>query len=264
MYYRGTLDFSESFQHERILKYMIRMVDTGNGKLSYELIVKKVKNINLRIKADGRVIVSAPSDLPPERADSFVIAKYSFIDRHLQRIREREKMRYMHDYMEGDIFPYLGRKLIFRIETGKRSEIYADGDELIAVIKDADGMRCEEKAEVCRRLVEKWYRKEAENLFGNLAAEVWEFFRPMGVSMPEISVRKMKSMWGSCRPESGRITMNLRLIEAPPSCIVYVMVHEFVHLICPHHQKSFYELQEKIIPDWKERKKLLEKSVILR
>jgi len=47
--------------------------------LSYNLEYKKVKNINLRIKADGTVLVSANKRVPRGAIDAFVLSKANYI-----------------------------------------------------------------------------------------------------------------------------------------------------------------------------------------
>ena len=53
------------------------------------------------------------------------------------------------------------------------------------------------------------------------------------------------------------LTFNTLLIEAPVECIEYVVAHEFTHFLEANHSKNFYNKLEKIIPDWKQRKNLL-------
>ena len=72
----------------------------------------------------------------------------------------------------------------------------------------------------------------------------------------------MISRWGSCQPKRGSLTFNIALIEAPISCIEYVVVHEFTHFLQPNHSKMFYTQLTMFMPDWMERKKLLEKYEI--
>jgi len=83
------------------------------------------------------------------------------------------------------------------------------------------------------------------------------------ISMPTLRIRNMVSRWGSCQKEKGTIALNRRLIEAPKNCIEYVVIHEFCHLVHPNHSKQFYALLQVMLPDWRESKDLLEKSVCL-
>lgn len=73
-----------------------------------------------------------------------------------------------------------------------------------------------------------------------------------------IVYRNMKSRWGSCQPETGRICFNIRLALYPPECLEYVVVHELCHFLEPNHGSGFHALMDRVMPDWPERKKKLE------
>jgi predicted metal-dependent hydrolase len=47
------------------------------------------------------------------------------------------------------------------------------------------------------------------------------------------------------------------LIAAPRPAIEYVVVHELAHFVHQNHSKEFYGLVRSILPDYKERKKML-------
>ncbi|WP_178140096.1 M48 family metallopeptidase, partial [uncultured Campylobacter sp.] len=41
------------------------------------------------------------------------------------------------------------------------------------------------------------------------------------------------------------------------SAVRYVVLHELTHMLYPHHQKSFYDFIEKIMPDYKKQEQIL-------
>ena len=49
--------------------------------------------------------------------------------------------------------------------------------------------------------------------------------------------------------------------EKPVSCVEYVVLHEFCHFLQPNHSRAFYQLVEQFMPDWKERRRLLNDSL---
>lgn len=53
--------------------------------LGYELTLKKIKNINMRVTADGMIQVSAPYGTDREFIDRFVVSRRDFISRARQR-----------------------------------------------------------------------------------------------------------------------------------------------------------------------------------
>lgn len=72
-----------------------------------------------------------------------------------------------------------------------------------------------------------------------------------------LSIKKMTTRWGSCNSKKGYINLNLSLIARPLNAIEYVVLHELVHLKFAHHQKSFYDELESLMPDYKKREELL-------
>lgn len=59
------------------------------------------------------------------------------------------------------------------------------------------------------------------------------------MTIAEIRIKKMKTRWGSCKPDARRILLNLELAKKPISCLEYVLVHEMVHMTERHHTKRF-------------------------
>lgn len=63
----------------------LRLVDTPGGTMSYILVKKRIKNLNLRVDRGGQVVLSVPNSCPPERADHFVREKWAWIARALEQ-----------------------------------------------------------------------------------------------------------------------------------------------------------------------------------
>ena len=63
-----------------------------------------------------------------------------------------------------------------------------------------------------------------------------------------ISVREMKSRWGSCSAD-GSIRFAWRLILAPEDVFDYVVAHEVAHLVHMNHGPRFWKLVERLCPE---------------
>lgn len=103
----------------------------------------------------------------------------------------------------------------------------------------------DEQARLLREKVEAYARR-------------WE--PVMGVHAQHWTFRYMKTRWGSCSTDTGRIRINTRLVFYPDECVEYIVVHELCHLIEPSHNRRFYSFMEKFLPDYRERKNLLSKK----
>ena len=75
----------------------------------------------------------------------------------------------------------------------------------------------------------------------------------MNVHVNNISLRKMKTLWGSCSFKDGSIRFNSYLYYMSDYFLEYIVVHEMTHLFIPNHSKKFYEMVKKYLPDYKSR-----------
>lgn len=80
----------------------------------------------------------------------------------------------------------------------------------------------------------------------------------MGVRPKVLAYRNMRSRWGSCSPDTGRVCINTRLALYPHRCLEYVVVHELCHFFVRNHGQGFKMLMDRFLPDWRESKALLE------
>ena len=109
-------------------------------------------------------------------------------------------------------------------------------------------------------MVTKFLDGQCHSVYSEILNELYPLFRKYGVQMPVLRIRDMETRWGSCLVRKGIITLNKRLLEAPRNCIEYVVMHELCHFIHPNHSKQFYGFLTMLMPDWKERKTILDKS----
>lgn len=222
-------------------------------QISYELIRKNVKNINLRIRADGSITVSANKNVPEFVIEEFIIKKADFIIASLNKFRELKLYPpNPKEYVSGESFYLLGKSLRLKVIEDTNEDIYSDGIYLYLTVKDKENFKNKEK------IVTRYFDEQCIKYFKEILVETLPIFLKYGVEMPTLKIRSMETRWGSCMPQKGVITLNKRLIEAPRNCIEYVVLHEYCHFIHPNHSKQFYAFVSMLMPDWKERKKVLE------
>ena len=101
-------------------------------------------------------------------------------------------------------------------------------------------------------------KEECLALFTQMSDEVFPLFSDiLKGRRPTIKAREMKTRWGSCNLRTHTITLNTRLTEKPRAAIEYVVMHEYVHFLHADHQAGFHAEMERLMPDYKQRRKLL-------
>lgn len=227
---------------------------TYNGKnIEYSLIRKQVKNINLRIKREGKVVVSANYQVPVSYIDNFVVSKGSFILNALTIYeKKRENLDMKKRYVDGEYFQLLGKKYCLKVVKGEMEEVLLKENLILLRVKNIEDFKQKEK------LMNDWFENKQKTIFHQICREVYPMFESYQIEYPIIKMRYMTARWGSCQPVRGIITLNRRLIAYKRKSIEYVVLHEFAHFVHPNHSKKFYQLVEQLMPDWKQRKKEFE------
>lgn len=232
-----------------------RAVTAGGREIPYSLERKPVKNLNLRVRKDGSVWVSADAGVPCEEIDAFVASKAPYILKALDHFHEMAQYRPQpKQYVSGETFNILGRGLRLLVTQAAKDSISADGVYIHLSVHDLQDM------EKKRRIVNRFLDQQCRMVFSNVMDALYPSFQKYGVPKPSLRIRGMETRWGSCLAKKGIITLNKRLLEAPRHCIEYVVMHELCHLVHPNHSRQFYAFLTMLMPDWKERKQYLDKT----
>lgn len=104
--------------------------------------------------------------------------------------------------------------------------------------------------------------EECLALFNEISDRIYPLFKSAVPEKPEIKVKPLKSAWGICHYAQNYITLNTALAAKPIEAVEYVIMHEYAHFIEHDHQRGFHELMKRLMPDYKERKKLLKTNNI--
>lgn len=176
-------------------------------------------------------------------------------------VRTQERIRTFHPlpapkrYISGETLLYLGRQYRLKIDQGDPATARLKGKFLVVSTRDKTDR------DAVKRKVDQWYRERAEETFRRYLASCVEVGARHDIPEPTLTLRKMKTRWGSCNSK-GRITINTNLVQAPVHCIEYVIMHELCHLKHMNHSKAFYRLLTQCMPDWKKRKEALHRIVL--
>ena len=232
-----------------------RSVIADGREIKYFLERKRVKNLNLRIRKDGTVFVSANQSISNEEIDKFVSSKADYIIKAIEHFAASSQYRPCpKQYVSGETFYIQGRSLRLQVVQADKEVVSSDGIYIYLEVKDTNDY--EKKKKIITRFLELQCKK----VMNEILEELYPQFQKYGIAKPKLRIREMKTRWGSCLVGKEIITLNRCLLEAPRICTEYVMMHELCHFVYPNHSNQFYAFLTMLMPDWKERKKILEQN----
>ncbi len=227
----------------------------GTRQFTVDVAIEKRKRLSITVHPDLHVTAKAPEGYDPEIIHSFLEKRGAWIARQLDFFERFQPIPQARRYVSGETHYYLGRQYRLRIRQGGKAQVRLIGRFFEMELPDI------ENREKARTLLLDWYSSHAKNLLTRKITQHLPSFKKMGAAEPDVRYRRMKKRWGSCS-EKGVIMLNTELVKAPIHCIDYVIIHELCHLLCLHHDKKFYRLLGRILPDWEQRKERLERVVI--
>lgn len=96
-------------------------------------------------------------------------------------------------------------------------------------------------------------RQKARDILPGRVAHYAEW---MGVTPTGIKITGAKTRFGSCSAKNS-LCFSLYLMAYPDTAVDYVVVHELAHIRHKNHSPAFYAEVARVMPDYRERRKLL-------
>ncbi len=218
-------------------------------QIEYALTRKSVKYLNLRINAQGKVSVSAPAYAAFSDIEAFVQSRADWIITHIAKAEQRKNALPSREIFDGKSVYFLGKPYVLQISQGPRHiAIQGQTIHIHSLCTQAEGIKAEYM---------EWLMGQAKHVFPAVLEEMYPFAEPYRIPKPHLTIRNMRSIWGSCSPHNGSIRLNLQLIKADRLCIREVVCHELAHFRYPNHGPQFYALLGELMPDWAEARERL-------
>lgn len=226
----------------------------GSRIIYYSIHYSNRKTLGIIVTPEKLVKVRAPMGASLERIGKIVRKKAPWIIRNIEYFESLLPVLPPKSYVSGESYYYLGRHYRLKVKKSNLEDVRINKSNIIVYTNHKSNPR------VVKTLLEYWYKERAEKKFKERLMLCYESFKNHLVTMPLLTVKTMKTRWGSCSIKK-RIILNTELIKTPIRCIDYVIMHELCHLIHRNHDHKFYTLLSSLLPDWKDRKAVLEKSV---
>ena len=197
-----------------------------------------MKNLRLRVKADGSIHVSAPYGVSQKTINDFVESRTEWIAEQRKRLSEAVP-KSPAELSDGSVITLFGRQYTVVVKDGTGGA-FTEGDML--VVPSDNGANIETAvlrfmAEQCRRIC-----TEAVKFYLDRAG--------CKGSPVSLAFKYLKSRWGSYNRQKNLITLNLALCKLPEKYIRYVAAHEVTHIFVHNHSVDFYKFGENIFEDF--------------
>lgn len=223
------------------------------GGISVDVTFRSRRRFVLRPRPDGAIELSAPRSLSKRAVEDWLAGEgaraVASVAKRLPDVEELERRRAWSRLAEGDEVAVWGRPVRVRLvqAPGRPAARARDGTLELLVADPFDGSEAARHGR--RRLFEDLLRRE---LLSAIPAVKERAEKACGTKTGRWSVRRMRSRWGSCRPDTGAVSISLDLACHDPVYLELVAVHEAAHMAAPNHGASFQALMDRALPAWRD------------
>lgn len=235
-----------------VMKSSIRY---GGKEIGYEVMFTQRKTLEIAVHPDCHVVVKAPFGTSKEDVEGRLGKRARWVVKQLDFFRQFDPRTPPRKYLSGETHLYLGRRYRLKVQKGQEECVKLTRGVLYVNICSVNS------PEKVKKLLSNWYEAKAREKFRESVSRCLVNFRKLAHPEFDFKLRRMRTRWGSLSPR-GTLTLNPELIKAPRECIDYVITHELCHLEHEHHDPEFYQLLERVMPDWQKRKHRLELALV--
>ncbi|MGF2616309.1 M48 family metallopeptidase [Rossellomorea vietnamensis] len=229
------------------------MNHTFSGKtISFDIIYKNRKSIGIYLDGYGNIEVHAPKGTPDDSIIELIEDKWDVILQNSKERKDRLNGPQEKGYVQGEQFLYLGK--VYPIEVHLDSTIEKDFIEFDEKVLHIYVKQLEEDR--IKQALKRFYYGQCKTLVEKSISLHQQHFKSKPHS---IRITDSKTKWGTCDSKR-QLTFNWKLAMAPREVIDYVVVHEMSHMVHLNHDRSFWRLVGKIVPDYKEKENWLAAS----
>ena len=205
--------------------------------MEYTITKKKIKNFILRIYPDLSIAVSAPLHASDREIENFILSKKAWIEKTLEKVKK----------LKDDSIKILGKNVEKKVIQSDLERISLTDRNIFIYSKNI------EEIEIERKFLEWKYNKLKEII----EEAIEKYTKLLNTEINYYKIKKLSSAWGIYHRRENYISFYIDLIEKDIETIDYVVLHEICHIFYMDHQKKFWTLVEKYMPDYKIRRKKL-------
>jgi len=211
------------------------------GGIPVVITPKQVKHLRLAVHPDGRVRASVPRRTSRRAAEAFVRERIDWVRAQQARLATSTRQA-PHPLADGDRLILWGDELVVKLAKGRGgARPQAAGQVTIHVPDPTD-------PDAVTAAVQALYRRETGALLPDFV-DKWS--SALQRRPTRVTIRAMRTRWGSCTTTTGAIRINPELAARHPRYLSYVVLHELVHLLEPGHGAGFQAVMDAQLPNWR-------------
>ena len=226
------------------------MIHTFAGEtIRFEIKYKNRTSIGMIIDGYGNIEVHAPKKTPDERILRALEDQWDLILQKLNEMKESVNGPQEKVYDNDERFLYLGNSYPIKISQDvnlSQDHVVFDGEKLYVYVKHAEDGKI-------KQVLKRFYYQQCKAL---VEKSITSFQHNFKTKPRSIRISDDKHTWGTC-DSNQQLTFNWRLAMAPREVIDYVVIHEMCHMVHLNHDRSFWRLVGKILPDYKQQENWL-------
>ena len=212
--------------------------------MEYTITKKKIKNFIIRIYPDLRIAISVPLHANSKDIENFIQSKKEWIETTLNKIEMAKENK---NNFKKNTIKILGKDVEKKIIESDLERIRLTDTSVYIYSKSIDNVGIDKK-------LFEWKFEELKSI---LEEYLGKYTKLLNTNINYYQIKKLSSAWGIYHKRENYISFNFDLIEKDIKCIEYVVLHELCHIFYMNHQKDFWTLVEKYMPDYKIRRKNL-------
>lgn len=215
------------------------------GRLTFEVRRgNRRRTLEISVGRQGELCVFAPIAASVEEISAWVEKKLLWVYRKLSLKQGESQIGPPPEFVTGESFSYRGRTYKLKLVDEQSEPLRFAGNTFLL------RRNTRHNAE---KYFQAWFRL---NGLAWVEGRVRQYARRVNALPTKVSVRELAYRWGSCSRRQV-ISFHWKLFQLPVRLVDYVIVHELVHLVEPHHGPKFWACLERALPDWQERKEQL-------
>lgn len=207
------------------------------------------KGNTLNVTKPTRVSMSTVLKILKEDEENLYNKYKKILDSEISTIKQ---------WKTGEKIYYKGEEYTIIRRTTKSRQISLDlkEEQKQIIITVPEGILQDEAKIYGDKIIKKLLKNNTEAL---IAKRLPYWSEVTGFDYNQVKVRDAITRYGSCMPSKKNLYFSSRLIMLPEDKVDAIIVHELCHMKYKYHNKQFYDLVEKYVPDYKEIDKWLNK-----